>query len=63
MWQLSFLALIWVVWKERNKRCFEGVSSNVAEIVEKGEIQRCFVDFYFFFIQRSTSRHDYAHLV
>lgn len=35
MWQLSLLAIIWAVRKGRNKRCFEGISCHVAEIIEK----------------------------
>lgn len=29
MWNSSFVALMWIVWKERNARCFEGESANV----------------------------------
>lgn len=35
MWWLSFLAIIWALWKERISRCFEGVSSHVDVVVER----------------------------
>ena len=25
MWKLSFLAVIWIIWKESNTRCFKGI--------------------------------------
>ena len=28
MWNLSFLAVIWHIWRERNARCFEGAATN-----------------------------------
>lgn len=31
MWSLSFLAVIWAIWKERNDRCFEGSKCCSAE--------------------------------
>lgn len=34
MWKLSFLAAIWSIWKERNRRCFEGKVANVNMVVE-----------------------------
>lgn len=34
MWRLSFLAIIWVIWKERNRHCFEGGSLPVAKVIE-----------------------------
>ena len=33
--RLTFLAVIWIIWKERNSKCFEGVESNVSCLVEK----------------------------
>ena len=33
MWKLSFRAVIWFLWKERNFRCFEGKSSDVSTIM------------------------------
>lgn len=35
MWRASFLALVWIVWKERNARCFEGRSSKEQVLEEK----------------------------
>ena len=35
MWSLSFLVLIWAVWKERNRRCFEGSSCNDIQLGDK----------------------------
>ena len=37
MWKLSFLVVIWHIWKERNTRCFEGVATNGDSIY--GEIK------------------------
>lgn len=30
----SFLATLWVIWKERNSRCFDGKSSNMQSILD-----------------------------
>ena len=35
MWKLSFLAVIWTVWKERNAKCFEGIVSSVNLVSDK----------------------------
>ena len=35
MWNLSFFAKIWTIWKERNLRCFEGKSSAVDKLPDK----------------------------
>ena len=35
MWKLSFLAMIWTIWKERNEHCFEGRSSDYWHLVER----------------------------
>eukprot|EP00268_Persea_americana_P040117 TRINITY_DN3976_c4_g2_i1.p1 TRINITY_DN3976_c4_g2~~TRINITY_DN3976_c4_g2_i1.p1 ORF type:complete len:127 (+),score=21.23 TRINITY_DN3976_c4_g2_i1:3-383(+) len=35
MWKLSFLAVIWHIWEERNARCFEGVETNGESICGK----------------------------
>ena len=35
MWRLSFLLVIWTIWKERNMRCFEGIACNESRLVEK----------------------------
>lgn len=34
MWKLFFLAVIWSIWKERNRRCFEGKVANVNMVAE-----------------------------
>eukprot|EP00268_Persea_americana_P033489 TRINITY_DN33165_c1_g2_i2.p1 TRINITY_DN33165_c1_g2~~TRINITY_DN33165_c1_g2_i2.p1 ORF type:complete len:146 (+),score=9.08 TRINITY_DN33165_c1_g2_i2:242-679(+) len=31
----SFLVVIWSIWKERNRRCFEGRSSDVSILVDR----------------------------
>ena len=35
MWKLTFLAVIWHIWKERNARCFEGAGTNENSICGK----------------------------
>ena len=35
MWWLSFLAVIWTIWKEINLRCFEGISVSESNMLEK----------------------------
>ena len=35
LWRLSFLATIWVMWKEMNQGCFEGKVATVEEIFSK----------------------------
>lgn len=34
MWLISFLAAIWVIWKESNRRCFEGKSFAIEDILD-----------------------------
>lgn len=38
MWRLSFLAIVWAIWKEKNSRCFEGRSSTMGDVVEKARL-------------------------
>lgn len=38
MERLSFLAVIWVLWKERNRRCFDGVCSSAPQVVERARL-------------------------
>ena len=35
MWKFSFLAAIWTIWKQRNRRFFEGLSPNESQMGEK----------------------------
>ena len=35
MWKLSFFVVIWIIWKERNARCFKGIASCVNSIIDK----------------------------
>lgn len=37
MWKVSFLAVIWVIWQEIKKRCFEGSSPPVETLVDRVE--------------------------
>ena len=34
MWRLSFLAVIWTIWRERNSRCFEGIAKQSGGEIE-----------------------------
>lgn len=38
MWKLSFFAVIWAVWKEGNRRCFEGKMSSHISVLEKVKV-------------------------
>ena len=38
MSRLSFLAVIWTIWKERNSRCFEGIAVSESRLVEKTKL-------------------------
>lgn len=31
----TFMAVLWIIWKERNRRCFEGTSSEINNVQEK----------------------------
>lgn len=35
MWNLSFVVVIWALWKERNRTCFDGKVSLIAAIATK----------------------------
>lgn len=35
VWNVSFLAVIWSIWKQRNLWCFEGISSDVSILVDR----------------------------
>ena len=37
MWRLSFLVLIWMIWKERKSKRFEGIAVNESRLVEKSK--------------------------
>ena len=37
LWKLSFLAVLWAIWKERNSRYLEGVGTSVSHLVEKAK--------------------------
>ena len=46
LWRLSFLAVLWTIWKERNSMCFEGVASSVNCLVEKTKFFSCSMGIY-----------------
>ena len=35
MWKILFFAIIWLLWKEGNARCFEGLQSSIDSVMEK----------------------------
>lgn len=35
MWRLSFFTTIWAIWKERNRRCFEGKCYSATKVVDR----------------------------
>lgn len=35
LWDSSFITLLWIIWKERNTRCFVGKGSNLQALAEK----------------------------
>ena len=42
MWKLSFLAVLWIFWKERNAGCFEGIVSSVNLVSDKIKLSVAF---------------------
>ena len=42
MWNWSFVAVIWTVWKERNSRCFEGIASSANSVSDKTNLSVAF---------------------
>ena len=53
MWNLSFMAVLELIWKEGNARCFEGKTSRLEEVIDKikfkvaawASILACFHDY------------------
>ena len=35
IWRLYFLACIWTIWKERNRRCFERINTSQEDLILK----------------------------
>lgn len=35
LWRAAFLAVIWIIWKERNLCCFEGKCLNIEVLLDK----------------------------
>lgn len=38
VWDVALIALVWVVWKERNRRAFEGIENDSVNLKEQSFI-------------------------
>lgn len=52
MWQASFVDVLWLVWKERNLRCFEGKARRIEDLAESLKM--------FALLSGNLSRPDFA---